>query len=268
MEAKPTVSRITIYPVKSLDGVSLNRAEIGNGVCLLHDREYAILDNNNRFINGKSNALVHSLRSKVDFEKETISFRHDSEQIWKTFHLQKEKLAINDHLSAFFNEPASLAQNKEGRFMDIPGIAGLTVVSTASLKSVASWFEGMDMEETRRRFRATIEITGVPAFWEDRLFIEEGTAVEFKIGNVTILGISPRARCVVPTRHPETGEIIHAFPKIFARSRAAAIPPWSTLEDYDHSYYLTVNCYIPPSELGKWIEAGDEVRITGRKISL
>lgn len=267
MEVNPKVSRITIYPVKSLDGISLDRAVVGKG-CLLHDREYAILDSNTRFINGKSNTLVHSLRSKIDFENETVSFRHESGIIWKTFHLQNEKPAINDYLSGFFNEPATFSQNKEGRFMDIPDIAGLTVVSTASLESVAGWFDDMDMEEVRKRFRATIEISAVPAFWEDKLFIEEGTAIEFKIGNTTILGISPRARCVVPARHPQMGETIHAFPKIFARGRADTIPHWSTLEDYGHSYYLTVNCYIPPSEYGKWIECGDEIRITGRRITV
>ena len=266
MGVNPTVSRITIYPVKSLDGIFVNRAKIGKS-CLLHDREYAILDSNNRFINGKSNALVHSMRKKIDLENETISFRHDSEVLWKAFHLQNEKPAINDYLSGFFNEPATFSQNKEGRFMDIPDIAGLTVVSTASLESVAAWFGDMDMEEVRKRFRATIEISAVPAFWEDKLFIEEGTAIEFKIGNATILGISPRARCVVPTRHPQTGETIHAFPKIFARGRADTIPSWSALERYGHSYYLTVNCYIPPSESGKWIETGDEIKITGRRIT-
>ncbi|MBK6772560.1 MAG: hypothetical protein IPG78_10635 [Ignavibacteria bacterium] len=69
----------------------------------------------------------------------------------------------------------------------------------------------MDLEEARKRFRATVEIDGVPAFWEDHLFSNEGKRIEFKIGDVTLFGISPRARCVVPTRNPETGEVIHAF---------------------------------------------------------
>lgn len=149
--------------------------------------------------------------------------------------------------------------------MDIPDIAGLTILSTASLREVAGWYDGMDIAEARKRFRATIEISGVRAFWEDQLFIKEGTAIEFRTGEVTCLGISPRARCVVPTRHPETGEVIHAFPKTFAMNRTASLPDGSTLEDYGHSYYLTVNCYIPRSESGKWISVGDEIKILGRK---
>ena len=93
----------------------------------------------------------------------------------------------------------------------------MTVLSTASLQSISDWFDGMPLEETRKRFRATIEIEGVQAFWEDHLFSTEGRGVEFKIGDVTVFGMSPRARCVVPTRNPNTGEVIHAFPKTFAR---------------------------------------------------
>jgi uncharacterized protein YcbX len=265
MEIKPVVTNICIYPVKSLDGISLQKAQIGNGGCLLHDREYAILDANGKFINGKSNALVHVLRSMVDLENKIISFRREVETVWNDFHLQKERSAINDYLSEFFNEPANLSQNTEGRFMDIPDIAGVTILSTESLETVAGWYNGMDMEETRKRFRATIEISGVPPFWEDKLFLEEGTAIEFKIGDATFLGISPRARCIVPTRHPQTGEVIHGFQRSFAQHRLTSLPYWSTLEDYAHSYYLTVNCFIPPSELGKWISVGDEVKITGKK---
>ena len=263
MEIKPVINRITIYLVKSLDGISLQKAQIGNG-CLLHDREYAILDSNNKFINGKSNASVHLLRSKVDFENDIISFRHQSESRWNDFYLQKEKTAIDNYLSDFFKMPAILSKNSDGQFMDIPGIACMTVLSTASLENVADWFDGMDMDEVRKRFRATIEVSGVPAFWEDRLFAKEGEAVEFKIGDVTMQGISPRARCVVPTRHPETGAIIHGFPRSFAKHRAERLPIWSTLEDYGHSYFLTVNSHIPPGEFGKYIKVGDEIKITNK----
>ena len=36
MEINPVVKSITIYPVKSLDGISLQKAQIGNGGCLMH----------------------------------------------------------------------------------------------------------------------------------------------------------------------------------------------------------------------------------------
>ena len=213
-------------------------------------------DEEGNFINGKSNALVHSLRSAVNFENETISFRPVVETTWKHFHLKKERSAIESFLTDYFGIKTSLLHNQTGRFMDIPDISGVTILSTASLQEVSAWFDNMNLDETRKRFRATIEIEGVPAFWEDHLFSKEGRVIEFKIGDVTLFGMSPRARCVVPTRNPETGEVTHAFPKSFARHRASSLPEWSNLEEYGHNYYLTVNCYIPATEIGKTIETG------------
>ena len=265
MQANPFVDTITIYPVKSLDGISLQKAQIGNGGCLMHDREYAIVDSIGKFVKGKNNDLVYLLRSKIDFENEIISFRHESTDVWNSFHLQKNTTAINEFLSSFFKMPVTLIRNTQGEFLDIPVQSGVTVLSNASLQTVGAWFNDMDIEEIRKRFRATIEISGVPAFWEDKLFLEEGTAIEFKIGEVTLYGISPRARCVVPTRNPQTGELLHGFSKIFAQQRTQTLPRWSTLKDYGHAYYLSVDCYIPPTEFGKWIAVGEELTVTGKK---
>ena len=261
MKPEPVVTRITIYPVKSLDGISLEKAMITEGGCLLHDREYALSDKYGNFIIGKTNPLVHSLRSTIDFEKDIISFRHQREKTWNQFHLQQEKSSIESYLAGYFGIQTLLHQNKNGRFMDMPDVSGITVVSTASLASVSEWFNNMNMDVTRKRFRATVEIDGVPAFWEDHLFSKEKQGIEFKIGDVTMFGTGPRARCVVPTRDPGTGEVLHAFAKTFARQRAASQPGWSTLNEYGHHYHLTVNCHIPPTEIGKWIHVGDGLKI-------
>ena len=263
METKPTVNRITIYPIKSLDGVDLKKGMIAKGGCLLHDREFAIIDESGNFINGKNDQLIHSLRSLVDFENEIISLRHQNENKWNTFHLQNDLKNLNAYLTHFFGRTASLHQNSEGRFLDIPDISGITIISSESITSISGWYEGMETEELRKRFRATIEINGVPAFWEDHLFSKIDFAIELNIGTVTLIGMSPRARCVVPSRNPETGKVIHAFSKTFANQRAATLPEWSHLKEYSHNYYLTVNCYIPKTEIGKCIQVGDEIKIIG-----
>ena len=261
----PVLSRITIYPIKSFYGISLHKAKIGAGGCLLHDREFAISDEEGKFIIGKTNPLVHTLRSAVDFETGVISFRKNDEMSWNQFHIETDKTAIQSYLSEHFGIPVQFLQNTTGRFLDIPDISGVTVLSTSSLRAVSSWYDNMNIEETRKRFRATLELEGVPPFWEDHLFSKEGKGIEFKMGDVMMYGMSPRARCVVPTRNPITGEVIHAFPKTFARHRAASLPGWSGLKEYGHHYYLTVNCLVPPTETGKWIEVGNELKITGEK---
>jgi uncharacterized protein len=265
MQTNPVVAAITIYPVKSMDGISLQKAQIGNGGCLIHDREYAIVNSNGKFVKGKNNDLVYLLRSEIDFENEIISFRHQSETGWHKFNLQNDKNQIDEYLSAFFNLEVTLQKNSEGKFLDEPVVSGVTIISTGSLNTVSGWFNNMATVETRKRFRANIEITDVPAFWEDQLFFEQGIAIEFKIGQVILYGISPRARCVVPSRHPQTGDAIFGFQKTFAQQRIVSLPQGSTLQRYSHAYYLSVDCYLPPTEFGKWIAVGDELTITGKK---
>jgi uncharacterized protein YcbX len=265
MNSNPVVDRITIYPVKSLDGICLQQVQIGNGGSLVHDREYAICDSNGKFVKGKNNELVYRLRQEMDFENEIISFRHENENEWERFHIHNDTTAINEYISAFFKMPVTLISNTNGKFLDVPVLSGITVLSEASLKAVCNWFGDMHLEESRKRFRANIELTGAQAFWEDKLFLQEGTAVEFKIGNIVLYGTGPRARCVVPSRHPETGSFIQGFQKSFAQQRTANLPAWSTLKNYEHAYYLSVDCYLPPTEYGKWIRVGDEVVITGKQ---
>ncbi|MEP7197817.1 MAG: MOSC N-terminal beta barrel domain-containing protein [Saprospiraceae bacterium] len=262
----PTIANITIYPIKSLDGISLNSAQIIEGGCLNHDREYAMTDSSGNFIIGKSNALVHSLRSTINFDRGIVSLRHQREFSWSNFNLETEKAEIQEYLSTHFGTPVSLHQNKKGRLMDIPDISGLTILSTASLQIISEWYDTMTLEETRKRFRATLEIQDAPAFWEDYLFSFEGRGIEFKIGELTLIGMSPRARCVVPSRNPTTGEVIHAFPKIFAKHRADTLPKFSKLKEYRHHYHLAINCYIPATEIGKWIHVGDKLEIIGEKV--
>ncbi|HQW82930.1 MAG TPA: MOSC N-terminal beta barrel domain-containing protein [Ferruginibacter sp.] len=267
MDKAPCIKRICIYPVKALDGICLQKAQIGPGGSLQHDREYAIIDENGKYVNGKKNPLVHLLRMNMNFEKNSIAFKQQQQDNWHAFHLQNEKTAINNYLSAFFKKTVSLQQNTLGGFLDIPVKSGMTLLSTASLQTVAGWFDNIPLDETRQRFRATLELDNVSAFWEDRLFAEEGTAIEFTIGDVKVLGMSPRARCVVPTRQPQTGESIHAFQKTFVNLRNQTLPAWSALNQFEHAYYLSVDCLVPATETGKWVSIGDEVKLSGNKIS-
>lgn len=170
MDTTPVLSRITIYPVKSLDGMTLEKALIAEGGCVLHDREFVMTDEAGKFITGKTNPLVHSLRSEVDFEKNVISFRTTNETSWRAFHLADEKEAIESFLSGYFGFRTILLQNQTGRFMDIPDISGVTILSTSSLQEVASWFNDMDLGETRKRFRATLELQAAPAFGKTTCF--------------------------------------------------------------------------------------------------
>lgn len=262
--ATPTAAvldRITIFPIKSLDGLPLREAAISEGGCLRHDREFAIVDEHGQLVIGKTNALVHTLRTRYDLESGTVELRAASDATWGRFHLQHDRIRLHEALSDHFGTRVQLVRETTGRLLDIPDKSGATLVSTASLEAAASWFPGMDPAESRRRFRATLEISGVPAFWEDRLFEPSEEGVAFSIGDVRFDGISARARCVVPTRHPETGEVARLFPRTFATRRAASLPDGSKVAELPHAYYLCVDCQIPASEVGKTLRVGDRVSL-------
>jgi uncharacterized protein YcbX len=157
----------------------------------------------------------------------------------------------------YFEQAIQIRYAREG-FPDDGLAAGPTVVSTASLEAVCGWFPGMSLEEARRRFRTTLEIEGVPAFWGDRLFGESETrVVRFKIGDIAFEGSNPCARCPVPSRDSQTGATNDGFQKRFTEFRRAQLPPWAPATRFDHFYRLAVNTRVPSAELGKVLRVGD-----------
>jgi uncharacterized protein YcbX len=135
---------------------------------------------------------------------------------------------------------------------------GPTIVSTASLQTVCELFPGVALNEARERFRTTLEIDGVPAFWEDRLFGEnENYPVRFKIGEVAFEGSNPCARCPVPPRNPRTGDDLTGFQKKFSEMRRNSLPPSSPAARFDHFYRLATNTRVPSTEQGQLIRVGD-----------
>jgi uncharacterized protein YcbX len=132
---------------------------------------------------------------------------------------------------------------------------GPTIVSTATLQAVSDWFPGITLAESRRRFRTTLEIDGVPSFWEDQLFGPKNTC------EVNLEGSNPCARCSVPPRDSRTGEDLVGFQKRFSDLRRERFEPWATAEHFDHFYRLATNTRVVPSETAKSIRVGDPLTL-------
>lgn len=253
------LARIDIFPVKSLDGVSVAQATVLGSGALKGDRTYALFDTQNRFINGKRNATIHRLRSAFSDDGESITLAIDGDSPAATFHLQDQRPALEAWLSDYFQQPVTLQENRDLGFPDDTDAAGPTVISTATLQTVAAWY-GLSLEEIRRRFRTNLEIDGVPPFWEDQLFGSEGHPIHFTIGDVVLEGINPCQRCIVPTRDTATGTATQNFQKIFSQQRAAALPVWAPPQRFNHFYKLAVNTNIP-SQGGQLLKLGDSVSL-------
>lgn len=258
----PFLSRIRIYPVKSLDAIELQKAEVGVR-SLRFDREFAMLTSDGHFMNGKRSGRVNELKAEYDVPNYTVQLSLRSGGLTNTFHLLNDKQELELYLSNFFSEPISVVHNKSGQLMDIPDASSVTIVSEASLQSLHTDFPNRTLEDVRLRFRASIEIGGVEAFWEENLIGEPGTGMRFTIGEVEMIGVSPRARCNVPPRDPLTGITDKAFVKRMMKSREKSLPAGSHIPAYGSLYHLTVNTYLQDAQKGKWIQVGDPVKIIG-----
>jgi uncharacterized protein YcbX len=256
----PIVSKIRIYPVKSLDAIELTETEIGIH-SLLHDRTYAMRAEDGKFINGKRTGKVNQLKTDFDLANGLIHFTPRTTSKKETFELKEGNAALNEYLGDYFGMKLEFLHNTNGDFMDAPKKGSVSILSEASLESLRTDFTQYSMEDLRLRFRVNIELTGVDAYWEENLFHKPGTAVKFTMGDVEMTGISPRIRCSVPPRNPWTGEKDKSFMKTMKESRAKNLPANSTLPEFGNMYHLAVDAYIPITEVGKIIKIGDAVKI-------
>lgn len=259
----PVVSKIFIYPIKSFDSLELTEVKIGNS-CLLHDREFALFNTEGKYVNGKRTPRINELRSEFDLSNYTVAFHSEENSETEKFSLLNDKIFIEKYLSDFFGYKVFLKRNENGRFLDIPDDSGITVSSKASFEKLTDYFPDISIMQMRSRFRANIEISDTEPFWEDRLFSQPGSITSFRINDVNLIGISPRARCIVPTRDTVSGVTYPRFTKIFTEARKGTLPEWSELDKFDHYYYLNVDVSIPESEYGKEIKVGDKVIIDSK----
>jgi uncharacterized protein YcbX len=260
----PTLSRIRLYPIKSLGPVEVTQVRIGPTGGLESDRVWALYASDGRWINGKRTPAVHCIRARFADDRSSVGLSAPESghgPAPATFAYPEDGLGAAGWFSSYFREPVSV-RCAEGGFPDDDLAPGPTILSTASLEAVCAWFPEISLEQARLRFRANLEIGGMLAFEEDRLFAtDKEDIVEFRVGDVKFEGSNPCARCAVPPRDPFTGESIPNFQKRFTELRLAHLPAWSPASRFDHFYRFAVNTRIPASEVGKTLRLGDPVTI-------
>lgn len=258
--AMASIERLRIYPVKGLDGIELETAEITPGGTLVGDREFALFDEDGEVMNGKRTARVHDLSATYDPETGEFAVDPpDADRRQFSLRDQAERDRASSWFSEFFDEPLTLERDQELGFVDRREM-GPSVISTATLDEVASWFDGMTVQSARRRLRANVEIDGVPAFWEDQ-FVGEG-APAFDASGVRFEGVTPCGRCVVPERDPDTGEPIPEFKEQFVTKREETFPEWADWDAFDHYFTVMLIASIPEQFRDGELTVGDSVAVT------
>lgn len=268
----PTLRHIWVYPIKSLDPLALEQVRITPGGSLQHDRRWGMVNAQGEWLNGKRDPRVHGLRAHFTLETDEITPEitpeirsvtlHGPGHPQVTFNLHDDRRDLEAWLSDYFQESVSLQENRDQGFPDDLKANGPTIVSEATLEAVSEWFPGMTLRDTRLRFRANLELSAVPPFWEDQLFGIKGEERSFRLGSINFLGINPCLRCVVPARDPQSGTVtphsVAQFVAQFVQQRRAHLPPWiSDQSHFDNAYRLTVNTRIPESSRGGVLRVGD-----------
>jgi hypothetical protein len=186
----PTLDRITIYPVKSLDGLDVAEARVLPSGSLENDRRWQLTDLEGRVLNAKRTPLFHAIRAEFDLSGagglpsspgNVIHLAIDPAAVAaraipgierlrshgpESFPLVPGPEGPCGWLAEVFGQPVLLVERADGGFPDDRDAPGPVVISTASLQAVAGWFR-FDVNECRRRFRANLEIGSCEAFWED-----------------------------------------------------------------------------------------------------
>jgi uncharacterized protein len=257
---RPRLAGIRLHPIKALDPVAVEDARIGPAGGLELDRAWALYTADNRWVNGKRTAAIFLIRAVFapDLSSVKLTVPGDRRNIpTREFAFPQDQEAAAEWFSVYFEQQIIVRHSPNG-FPDDPVANGPTIISTASLQAVCDWFPGMTVDEARRRFRTTLEIEGIPSFWEDRLFGPKNTyAVRFRVGDVEFEGSNPCARCSVPPRDSFTGTDLIGFQKRFSELRREHLPAWATPEHFDHYYRLAINTRMAPSESGKTLRVGD-----------
>ncbi len=207
------VAWITIAPIKSMALVSLEAATL-EATGIAGDRAFAVLDADDRLINGKRLGPLATIHPAYDPVACTLALDFpDGKTVAGTLELGPVYVAPfrtrpravhpvigpwTEAISTFARQPCRLVA------LAIPGDGGdrgptATLVSTAALDALAG-AGGEDAPLDGRRFRMTFGIDGVDAYAEDRWVgrdVRVGEAVVRVAGNV--------GRCAVTTQDPDTG---------------------------------------------------------------
>lgn len=179
----PTLDRITIYPVKSLDGVDVETAKVLPGGALEHDRRWRLVDVEGRVVNAKRLAILHAVRAEFSLAERRVMLAVDPAALAAramrgvdrlanlaadSFPLVPGPAGPCGWISAALGFDVLLQERAGGGFPDDREACGPTLVTTESVLEVARWFR-LDVDECRRRFRVNLEVGGADAFWEDTL---------------------------------------------------------------------------------------------------
>ena len=262
------IAKIIIYPFKSLPGVSVDSATFTSAGGLVGDREFAFFTPDGRYVNGKRFEAIHRIRASFDIKARLVTLWSRERPEPQSVHMDQQRLEITAWVSRQLGlQDIELKHDPVSLFPDDKKSPGPTIGSEASLIAAGQYFTPtITLSEMINRMRVNIIIKGVEAYWEDSITPNAETGGILRLGNAELIVTNPCARCVVPTRNPETGIPSEDFMKTFMQQRKLTLPNYLK-HDFRYEknpYRLTVNVLGPGEGV---IKIGDKA-VIGTQIPL
>lgn len=210
------VAGLATTPVKGLRVAARSQVLLERGG-VRGDRRFFLVDDRARMVNGKHLGALNTVEAALDEQEQrlTLAFPDGGvvsgtlergPELQATFFSRPRAARLllgpfSAALSEHAGEPLRLAELADGRPAVDRGEQGAaTIISRASLAALAQAAEEHEIDS--RRFRMTIELTGVDAHEEDGWIGREVT-----IGEARVVLRGHVGRCIVTSRHPESGEV-------------------------------------------------------------
>ncbi len=272
----PHLDRITLFPVKSLDGVEVGEASVLPCGALEHDRRWRLVDPDGMVVNAKRTPRIHSIRASFDLDGEgsgrTVRLHLDPTSAGGVVGLGAERFPLmpgptgpSGWLSEALGIAVDLEERSTGGFPDDREASGATLVSTATLVEVARWFS-LPIDEVRRRFRMNLEAGGCDPFWEDTLAhparvpppptlgalgaeilvdpwadLPPLPPLPFVVGGAGFRATNACRRCPVPARDSRSGKGTEHFREAFEARRRRGIRRDADASAWQGYYRLGIN---------------------------
>jgi uncharacterized protein YcbX len=250
--ASARVESLRLYPVKGFAGADTEAARISDSGTLEHDREFALYDD--EVLNGRETEAVYGYTASVTPSGTLAVESPHGEGVVVGFD-DEGRRRLEGWLDRNGLDATVLRDDGVGFVDRRDRLASVSVVSTGTVREVASWFDGVDPDGMRRRLRMNVEVSGVEAFWEDGF--AGGDAPDLSVGGVRLEGVEPCNRCVVPTRDPDTGEVTNGFREAFIEGRRPTVPD---REPFDRDYTVGLICRVADEDRGSsTLRVGDIV---------
>ena len=141
-----TISRINIYPIKSFPGVTVAASSVLDSGALEWDRRLALVEPSGELINLKRVPELHEIRADFNLNLPSVRIWTGHSVTAREFHLDDDRESLSDYLTCLLNRPVGIVDNPRAGFPDDDDARGPTVVSVATLQTVADLFPEIPAE--------------------------------------------------------------------------------------------------------------------------